>query len=240
MNHQKQPFRPQRKSISAWTIPYNMDEDNQAEDFNLAISEETDNSADNLANSSFRPGPCRPNRPKPCPPKPCPPKPCPPPNDPCRSMGEMVRNPGMERFTLGVPTNWTTTTPNLVSQNTSSGRVHSGLSAVNLRNGANLCQEISNIQGGCFYEFSFFANVEGSNVALTATVTFVTPRGTETQGALISIEAQDIPNSSRSFGYYKVITGAAPQNATRAMICFMVASSGNQSVNIDDVSFVAS
>jgi len=141
----------------------------------------------------------------------------------------------MESFTFGVPTYWSTTTENLVSQVTESGRVHSGQSAVSLSTNANLSQVVNTVRGGCFYEFSFFANAIGCNVALSATVTFLTPGG-ETQGALISLESRDIPNTGRNFGYYKVMTTAAPENTYAARITFVVSTSGCQSVVIDDVS----
>ncbi|MCL2580781.1 MAG: hypothetical protein FWE32_12275, partial [Oscillospiraceae bacterium] len=155
----------------------------------------------------------------------------------CPSLGEQVVNGGMEEFeSNGVPTGWTTTTPGLVSQDTAQGRVHSGLSSVNLLDGADLSQTIAPVSGGCFYEFSFFAHAQGAQVGVTATVTFVTPTGNEV-GAVITVERQDISDSDREFAYYRAITSAAPANATAAIITFTVTAQGNQSLNIDDVSF---
>lgn len=142
----------------------------------------------------------------------------------------------MEAFTGNVPTGWTTTTSSAVSKVTQQGLVHSGDSAVNLKDGANLSQNIA-ITGGCFYEFSFFAHGEGAQVAVTATVTFTNAQGLSVEGLRITVNAQDIPNSNRDFAYYRGITIQAPNNATNARITFSVTAEGSQSLDVDDVSF---
>jgi len=142
----------------------------------------------------------------------------------------------MESFTGNIPDNWDTTTSSLISEVTAQGRVHSGNSAVNLADGANLSQTVTPITGGCFYEFSFFGHGEGAQVRVTATVTFVTPTGNLT-GATITALMQDIPDGNRAFGYYRVITTAAPANVTSAIISFAVIANGGESLDIDDVSF---
>lgn len=169
------------------------------------------------------------------PPCPCPPCPCP---TTCQQSGELVQNGGMEAFTGTVPTKWTSTTPTLISPVTQQGRVHSGNSSVNLKDTAVLTQTISTISPGCFYEFSFFAHGEGAQVAFTATINFITSSG-DVLGGSITVRQQDVPNSNRDFGYYRIITTiAAPNNAIGARIDFTVtAGQGQQSLDIDDVSF---
>ena len=88
----------------------------------------------------------------------------------CQSLGEFLANPGMESFTGNVPTNWIAT--GTTALQTDQGRVHSGNSSVRLSSGATLAQTVSNINPGCFYDFSFFANAHGNGGPLTATVTF--------------------------------------------------------------------
>jgi hypothetical protein len=143
----------------------------------------------------------------------------------------------MELFTGDIPTNWTTTTPSFISKTTQQGRVHSGNSSVNLKNLAFLSQTITNINPGCFYEFSFFAHGEGAEVGFTATVIFVTSTGTIRDGASITVRQQDIPNRDRAFAYYRTVTAAAPTNVASAIISFSVTANGGQSLDIDDVSF---
>jgi len=148
----------------------------------------------------------------------------------------MVVNGGMETFTNNVPTGWTTTTPAAVSPVSQQGRVHSGNFAVNLADGANLSQRINGITPGCFYEFSFFARGEGAQVGLVAQVIFETPGGDVVDGT-ITVRQQDITNDNRDFAFYRLITTAAPPNATSARIVFTVSANGGQSLDLDDVSF---
>ena len=154
----------------------------------------------------------------------------------CMSIGEQILNGGMELFTKNIPDDWTTTTPGLISKVTAQGRVHSENSSVNLLDGANLSQSVTDINGGCFYELSFFVHGEGAQVSITATVTFVTPTG-NVNGAAIIVNQQDIPNSNRDFGYYIVTTTAAPANVEKAIIKFSATANGSQSLDLDDVSF---
>lgn len=148
----------------------------------------------------------------------------------------MVVNGGMELFTENIPTGWSSSTPAAIAQETAQGRVHSGASAVAISNDGILTQEILGINPGCFYEFSFFARGEGAQVGFTATVTFHTPGG-DVPGAAITVRQQDVPNDNRNFSYYRVFTGAAPAGATSATIRFTVTAQGQQSLDLDDVSF---
>jgi len=156
----------------------------------------------------------------------------------CASVGEILRNSGMELFAGNIPANWTTTTPAGISQQTQDGRVHSGDSAVNLTDGANLSQIVP-VNPGCFYEFSFFAHGEGSQTEINAAVIFETPGG-ETLGLNIIARQFDIPNANRQFAYYRGITTAAPEEAYSAVIRFDVTANGGQSIDLDDVSFKVS
>ncbi len=154
---------------------------------------------------------------------------------PCQSRGELVVNGTMETFTDDIPNGWTTTTPALINRVTAQGRVHTGLSAVNLSDGGILEQNIP-ITGGCYYDFSFFARGEGSQVGLIATLRFTNNQNLNELGAEITVRQQDIPNANREFGYFRRISGQAPANATNVKIRFEVISTGGQSIDIDDVS----
>jgi hypothetical protein len=142
----------------------------------------------------------------------------------------------MEFFENNIPVGWFTSAPALISQVSQQGRVHSGNSSVNMRNGADLCQAVP-IEGGCFYEFSFFAHGEGAQVGVTGTVTFVDANNNETLGLEIIVTRMNLPDSNRDFGYFRGFTTAAPANAVAALVCFSVNAQGNQSADIDDVSF---
>jgi len=142
----------------------------------------------------------------------------------------------MELFTENIPTGWTSTTPTAISQVTLQGRVHSGDSSVNIEDDGILTQVIMDINPGCFYEFSFFAHGEGSQVGITATVNFLAPGG-DVLGGMIVINQMDLSDSDRSFGYYRIITTEAPNDATGVRIDFAVDAEGGQSADIDDVSF---
>jgi len=148
------------------------------------------------------------------------------------NSGELIVNGGMEAFSGSVPTGWSTTAPAAVSRVTEFGRVHSGEAAVALSDGANLTQIVS-INEGCFYELSFFARGEGAQVGFTATVTFI-PGG---EALRITVRKQDLTNSNRVFAYFKGITERAPAGASSAEIRFEVEANGNQSLDLDDVSF---
>jgi hypothetical protein len=150
----------------------------------------------------------------------------------------MIINGGMELFTGNLPNGWSTNNPAGVSHVTAQGLVHSGLSSVGLTDGTNLCQTVP-IEGGCFYEFSFFAHGEGAQVAIDASVVFITG-STETLGLEISIPKLYLPNANRDFGYYRGITIKAPTHATSARVCFSVSANGGQTADIDDVSLSVS
>lgn len=152
----------------------------------------------------------------------------------CPSMGEMVINGGMETFTGDIPTGWITNTPLNVSPVFAQGRVHSGILAVNLQDAADLIQNIKEVTPGCFYEFSFFAHGEGEQVGVIAEVVFDTTSGFVT-GATISIREEDL--ASIEFAYYRVITIEAPADLIGVKIEFNISADGEQSLDLDDVSF---
>jgi len=124
------------------------------------------------------------------------------PHSHCTATGELIKNGGMEEFKCGVPKGWHASNPCQVTRVTAPGRVHSGDSCVGLGNCVSLEQKIMcEIHHGCYFRFSFFAQDEGTNGSITATVTFL--RGCEEiPGGEIVIRAQDIPNTPRQFGYY--------------------------------------
>jgi hypothetical protein len=156
---------------------------------------------------------------------------------PCTNSGELVVNGGMETFSGTIPTGWSTATPFLLVQQTAQGNVHSGASSVNMEDGAVLSQTISAVSPGCYYVFSFFAQGQGSQVGLMATVNFITANG-DVPGASIIIRPQDFPTTSREFNYYRTTTTAAPRNVTGARIDFTaLTATTTQSLNLDDVSF---
>mgnify|MGYP002562040319 CR=1 FL=1 len=156
---------------------------------------------------------------------------------PCRSNGEMIVNGGMETFAGQIPTGWLANHSDLISKVTLQGRVHSGNYAVNLKNTAMLSQEIS-IQPSCFYQLSFFARGEGSEVGLVAKVFYLNAQNQATEALTIQVRQQDIVNSNRSFAYYRGITTvSAPMDTVKVRIEFSATTNGNQSLDIDDISF---
>ena len=72
------------------------------------------------------------------------------------SGGELLKNGSMEEFNKTVPVGWSMNNADLSDAEERPGRVHSGYSAVALKNGAVLTQTV-HVTGGCFYELSFFA-----------------------------------------------------------------------------------
>lgn len=153
----------------------------------------------------------------------------------CRATGELVNNGGMEEIVNNKPTAWTFINPAGVKSEAEQGRVHSGSASVNLTDRSAIEQTIA-IEEGCFYEFSFFARGEGAQVCIEASVTFVTPTQDIDAGE-INIRCQDLTNDNRDFAYFRILTIAAPANATAAIIRITVSANGNQSADIDDVSF---
>ena len=149
----------------------------------------------------------------------------------------MLINGGMESFNNeGVPTGWNINDFDLVEPDDDQGDVHSGNYSVLLYDGAVLWQNVS-ISGGCFFELGFFARGNGAQVRLEACVTFSNNDNMTSDGTCIFIRAQDIPTDNRNFAYYRFITEQAPNDATNARIEFRVIANGNQSLNLDDVSF---
>ena len=102
-----------------------------------------------------------------------------------------------------------------------------------------IIQTIPTTNSGCFYQLSFFARGEGSQVGFTATVTFETTTG-PIIGGTISVRQQDITNSNRDFAFYQLVTSSSPANTTGITIKFLVNASGNQSLDLDDVSLIVS
>ena len=135
------------------------------------------------------------------------------------------------------PTNWTFTNPDGITSVNAQGRVHSGNWAVNIEDDSAIEQTIPVTACGCYYILSFFARGEGSQVGLTATVTFQTTTG-PVSGGTITVRQQDITNSNRDFAFYQLITTAAPCNTTGITIKFLVEAEGKQSLDLDDVSLI--
>ena len=154
----------------------------------------------------------------------------------CRSQGEMVVNGGMEIIDNCMPTDWAANDTGLVEPVEQQGRVHSGNWAVNLMNGAVLYQDIA-AEAGCFYQLSFFARGEGSQVGVAARVIFYNAQNQPTEGLLIRVRQQDMVNSNRVFAHYQGITTTAPAGTVRARIEFAVTADGGQGMDLDDVSF---
>ena len=148
----------------------------------------------------------------------------------------MIVNGGMESFSGTVPTGWSANNNSLVEKDSTQGNVHSGQSSVRLKDNAVLTQNIA-INGGCYYELSFFARGNGAQVQLEATVTFINNQGLNVKGLTIFVREQDMPNDNREFAYYRGITTIAPNNATNARIDFSVNTFGQESLNLDDISF---
>lgn len=152
----------------------------------------------------------------------------------------MAVNGGMEAFdTDGVPTGWNINDDALSEPDDDQGNVHSGNFSARLFDGAILWQDID-IEGGCFFELSFFARGNGAQVQLEACVIFSNDDSLQPEETCIRIRSQDIPTDNRSFAYYRFITAQAPSNATTARIAFRVTANGQQSLNLDDVSFSVS
>ena len=156
----------------------------------------------------------------------------------CTSLGEQVENPGMEAVNNQLPVGSIANSTVLVTSTDAQGRVHSGQYAVNLKDNGRLSQFID-IQEGCFYAFSFFAKGEGQQIGLTASVIFRNDVGGELARDTITIRNQDTTTSTRSWGYYRILTKNAPLSAARAEIVFLADGLGEQSIDIDDVSFHA-
>lgn len=155
----------------------------------------------------------------------------------CQSQGELITNGGMEIVVENKPDSWDFINPDGITSEDSQGRVHSGNWSVNMEDDTTISQTVENIEGGCFYELSFFARGEGAQVGLTARVIFVTNSGDVT-GGTITINQQDITNDNRDFAYYKVITNSAPINTTAIRVEFEVTANGEQSLDLDDVSLI--
>lgn len=153
----------------------------------------------------------------------------------CQPTGQLVTNGTMESTSNNKPTSWTFTNPNGISSVTSQGRVHTGSFAVNIEDDSAIEQTIPVTSGGCFYQLSFFARGEGSQVGLTASITFQTPTG-PVSGGNITIRQQDISSANRNFEFYQLITSQSPVNTTGITIKFLVNANGKQSLDLDDVS----
>lgn len=153
----------------------------------------------------------------------------------CQSNGELTLNGGMENITNNKPANWIFTNSDGVTSTTSQGRVHSGSWSVNIKDNSAIQQTIPVNNGECFYQLSFFARGEGSQVGLTATIIFETTTG-PVNGGTISIRQQDIINANREFAFYQLKTLKSPSNTTGITIKFSVDAFGEQSLDLDDVS----
>ena len=141
----------------------------------------------------------------------------------------------MENITGGKPASWTFVNPDGVASVSQQGRVHSGQASVSIKDKSAIRQTSAKVSGGCYYELSFFARSEGANAGFTAKLLFVTASGTTT-GAEITVSRLDTPNSNRSFGYYRILSSAAPAGLTAITVEISADAEGNQNILIDDVS----
>lgn len=156
----------------------------------------------------------------------------------CLERGQLAVNGGMEQFSGNIPTGWSANVPCRISRVCLPGRVHSGDFAVNLTDGGMLFQDVT-VEAGCFFSLSFFARGEGSQVGVTAMVIFIDAQNQPTEGLAIEVRRQDMGNASRVFSHYQGITTAAPAGTVKARIEFTADAEGNQSMDLDDVSFSA-
>ena len=143
----------------------------------------------------------------------------------------------MENINNNKPSSWIFTNPLGITSVTSQGRVHSGSWATSIEDKSAIEQTIPVMSDGCFYQLSFFVRGEGSQVGLTASVTFETTTG-PVNGGTITLRQQDIINSDRDFGFYQLITSKSPDNTTAVTIKFIVNAEENQSLILDDVSLI--
>ncbi len=141
----------------------------------------------------------------------------------------------MEEVVNNKPIDWTFTNPDGVTSVSAQGRVHTGNFAVNIVNGSAISQTVSVSTGGCFYDFSFFARGEESQVGFTATVTFDTTTGPVT-GATITVRQQDLSTYNGQFQFFRTTTTQAPINTTAITVTILVDAEGSQSLDLDDVS----
>ena len=155
----------------------------------------------------------------------------------CKSTGQLVTNGGMETVVNGKPANWSYTNPNGINSVDVEGRVHTGSWAVNITDNSAIEQTIPVSDGGCYYILSFSARGEGSQVGLTASITFETSTGS-VNGGTLTIREQDLTNANRVFGFYQLVTSEAPENTIGITIKFLVNADGNQSLDLDDVSLL--
>lgn len=153
----------------------------------------------------------------------------------CGMTGDLIVNGGMERFRKNIPLGWCSSTPDLVSQVTSSGLVHSGNCSAGITQGGSLYQIVHGIDPGFVYRLCFFAHGNGSPVGLTAKITFHTPCG-DSLGGKITVRQADLPINAREFGYYQLVTCAAPVDTTKATVQFTANACSFQSLDLDDVS----
>ena len=142
----------------------------------------------------------------------------------------------MENFVSTVPAGWEINNTSLLKKDTAQGNVHSGEYSVKLLDGAMFTQCV-NITGGLYYTLSFFAKGNGAQVELKAMVIFTNGQGDDTEAMRIRVRGLDMPNGNRDFGYYRGITLQAPEDAVCARIVFHVSTAGEQTLNLDDVSF---
>lgn len=155
----------------------------------------------------------------------------------CASLGEQILNGGMEDFIDDLPVSWNSTTPVSIESVDQAGRVHSGNLSVNMQDGSDLYQDVD-IKVGCYYILSFFAHGEGQQIGLRATITFLDDQNNRLLTNQLIVREQDLINSNRSFGYFRLVSGAAPSGAVKARVAFYVVAGGGQSMDLDDVSFM--
>ena len=131
----------------------------------------------------------------------------------------------MEDFIDDLPVSWNSTTPVSIESVDQAGRVHSGNLSVNMQDGSDLYQDVD-IKVGCYYVLSFFAHGEGQQIGLRATITFLDDQNNQLLTNQLIVREQDLINSNRSFGYFRLVSGAAPSGAVKARVAFYVVAGG--------------
>lgn len=154
----------------------------------------------------------------------------------CCCRGEMLRNGSMESFDKTVPIQWYTAAPSLISRTTDDGEVHTGDSAVKLKNGAVLTQRIALTDGGC-HILSFFALASGTRTGVTAKLDFLDGKGNRIAGTVVRAAPKKLPAKPHHFGMYQGV-GVAPETAVFAEVCFTAETGADEYLILDDISLL--
>ena len=154
----------------------------------------------------------------------------------CCCRGEMLRNGSMESFDKTVPIQWYTTVPSLISRTTADGEVHTGDSAVKLKNGAVLTQRIALTDGGC-HILSFYAMASGTRTGVTAELKFLDGKGNQIAGTVVRAAPKKLPTKPYQFGMYQSV-GVAPETAAFAEVRFTAEAGADEYLILDDISLL--